>query len=485
MMTATRHKFAASVALMAMLAPAMPVIAQDASTTSTEASAGASVDPAAEKARIKAEQKAAKAAAAAEKKRVAALKRQYGEGPYPDEIAAYLADKPEPLKPLYNTLLTGGERNSVLNYQRLGLAAMEQGYFEDAERAFDGALLRIESYYGKDKAAAMARSTFRKEANKDFKGEPYERSMAYYYRGLLYMRGGDYDNARVSFKQAEYQDTVAEDEEFSGDFGVMNYLTGWTYQCQNDRTSAAEQFAYAAKAQPGLTAPAAGDNMLMIAELGRGPVKARDGANSEKLVFNTTDYYAENDARFVMPGNQSVPAMAASSVNFQATTRGGTAIGGILKGKAEFKQTTGAIGDVATQMSLNAMQGGNFGSGTMGLAAAGAIFSMFAAAAKTEADVRGWDGLPDKITLATGKHNGASFEPQVSFMNGATPVREAQKPMMSAVSGNCAISWTRSQDVKALPADTPGEDLNLVASLKKRKDQQLRDKTFRASLMSN
>ena len=108
-MTATRHKFTASVAVLAMLAPAMPVIAQDASAVSTEASAQATpLDPAAEKARIKAEQKAAKATAATEKKRVAALKRQYGEGPYPDEIAAYLADKPEPVKPLYKTLLTGG-----------------------------------------------------------------------------------------------------------------------------------------------------------------------------------------------------------------------------------------------------------------------------------------------------------------------------------------------------------------------------------------
>lgn len=483
-MTATRHKFTASVAMLAMLAPTMPVIGQDAPAVATEAAAAAPLDPVAEKARIKAEQKAAKAAAAAEKKRMAELRRKYGEGPYPDEIEAYLADKPEGLTLLYKTLFTGGERNSVLNYQRLGLAAMEQGHFDHAERAFDGALLRIESFYGKDKAAAMARSTFRKEANKDFKGEPYERAMAYYYRGLLYLRTGDYDNARASFRQGEYQDTVSEDEQFKGDFAAMNYLMGWTYHCQNQATSAAEQFGYAKAAQTTLEAPAAGDDMLMIAELGRGPVKARDGANSEKLVFNTTDFYAENDARFVLPDNRSIPALAASSVNFQATTRGGTAIGGILKGKAEFKQTTGMIGDVATQMSLSSMQSGNFGSGTMGLAAAGAIFSMFAAAAKTEADIRGWDGLPDKITLATGKRGDTAFEPQVSFMNGASPVREGQKPMMVGADSKCAVSWTRSQDVQALPADTPGEDLNLVASLKKRKDQQLRDKTFRSSLIN-
>jgi hypothetical protein len=483
-MTATRHKFTASVAMLAMLVPALPVAAQDAPVVAAEASAAAPADPAAEKARLKAAQKAAKSAAAAEKKRVAELRRLYGEGPYPEEINAYLADKPDGLKPLYKTLFTGGERNSVLNYQRLGLAAMEQGHFDHAERAFDGALLRIESFYGKDKAAAMARSTFRKEANKDFKGEPYERSMAYYYRGLLYLRAGDYDNARASFRQGEYQDTVSEDEQFQGDFAVMNYLMGWTYHCQNSATSAAEQFTYAKTAQPTLAAPAADDDLLMIAELGRGPIKARDGASVEKMVFNTSDLYTENDARFILSGRDPIPAMAASSVNFQATTRGGRAIDGILKGKANFKETTNMIGDVATQMSLSSMQSGNFGSSTMGLAAAGAIFSMFASAAKTEADIRGWDGLPDKITLATGKRAADAAEPQVSFMNGASPVREGQKPMMVGTEGKCAVSWTRSQDVKALPADTPGEDMNLVASLKKRKDQQLRDKSFRNSLVN-
>jgi hypothetical protein len=93
-------------------------------------------------------------------------------------------------------------------------AAMEQRHFDQAERAFGGALLRIESIYGKDKAAAMARSTFRKEANKELKGEPYEGSIAYYYCGLLYLRADDYDSARASFRQGEYQETVSEDEHF-------------------------------------------------------------------------------------------------------------------------------------------------------------------------------------------------------------------------------------------------------------------------------
>jgi len=49
-------------------------------------------------------------------KQIAQWKRQYGEGPYPDETAAFLADKPDALKPFWQALWTGGERNSVLNF---------------------------------------------------------------------------------------------------------------------------------------------------------------------------------------------------------------------------------------------------------------------------------------------------------------------------------------------------------------------------------
>lgn len=455
---------------------------QDVIAAPTAAAEAAALDPKVEKARLKAGAKAAKAAANAEKKRLAELKRLYGAGPYPEEIDAYLAGKPETLKPLYKTLFAGGERNAVLNFQRLGLAAMEQGHWQDSERAFDGALERIEAIYADNKQAEAARSTFRKEANKDFKGEPYERSMAFYYRGLLYLRGGDYDNARASFKQAELQDTMSEEESFQSDFAAMNYLTGWTYHCQNSPTSAAEAFANAIKAQPSLVAPAADANMLMVAELGRGPVKARDGAESQKLIFQTNDLYAEKEAKFSLADEGEFPTALASSVNYQATTRGGRAIDGVMNGKASFKTTTGVVSDVATGLALSQMTSGDFGTGTMGLAAAGMLFSMFASAAKTEADIRGWDGLPDGITLATAKLKTPGKTPVISYWQGTTPVRENVSPLMVETSGKCSVAWSRSQDVSALPADTPGEDAALAQSMARRKDKQARDKAFRDRL---
>ena len=41
--------------------------------------------------------------------------------------------------------------------------------------------------------------------------------MTYYYRGLLFMARGDYENARASFRSAEYQDTISSNETYAGD----------------------------------------------------------------------------------------------------------------------------------------------------------------------------------------------------------------------------------------------------------------------------
>ncbi|HSV29463.1 MAG TPA: hypothetical protein VLL76_07885, partial [Candidatus Omnitrophota bacterium] len=96
----------------------------------------------------------------------------------PEVVHAYLADKPDELKQHFYVTLTQGKRNQVLNHMRLGLAAMEMGKFELAEQLFDDALDNIETIYANNEHAEKARGLFVKELTKDFKGEPYERSMA-------------------------------------------------------------------------------------------------------------------------------------------------------------------------------------------------------------------------------------------------------------------------------------------------------------------
>ena len=81
------------------------------------------------------------------------------------------------------------EKDRVLAEYRLAATELRAGNFEAAKRQLDAALLRIGGLIsGPDEAAKRARGLFNAEREKTFIGEPYERVMAFYYRGLLYWR---------------------------------------------------------------------------------------------------------------------------------------------------------------------------------------------------------------------------------------------------------------------------------------------------------
>ncbi len=117
----------------------------------------------------------------------------------PADTQVFVGNKPTVLQPFFKTMFEEGERNAVLNKDRLGLAAIENKNYDIATYVFDDAIARIDTIYSDNPAAEQARSKFNEEKVKDFKGESYERAMTYYYRGLLYLRTGEYDNARAAF----------------------------------------------------------------------------------------------------------------------------------------------------------------------------------------------------------------------------------------------------------------------------------------------
>src|SRR6266496_5829586 len=122
----------------------------------------------------------------------------------------------------------GPKRDRVLWEYRTAATAMRRGQFTDAKQLLDDALLTLGGIYGPDKEARKARGYFSSEAKKTFIGEPYERVMAYYYRGILYWIDGELDNARACFRSGEIMDSDAENKTYSSDYVLLDYLDGLT-----------------------------------------------------------------------------------------------------------------------------------------------------------------------------------------------------------------------------------------------------------------
>ena len=323
---------------------------------------------------------------------------------------AYLQDKPAELHPLYMKVATEGQRNYVLNELQAGLAAMELDKLDLAERSFENALLRIESVYANNAKAAKARSLWYEEGMKDFKGEPYERAMAYYYRGLLYLRRGDFENARACYKAAVLQDAFAEEKQNRCDFALMVFLQGWASQCLGDKDMAAAAYEEVKRLRPDFATPRADHNVLIIVETGTSPRKLADGVGHYVLVYRRGKGFTEKKARVKVAG-QTRTMYPMEDIAWQAMTRGGRPVDKILKGQVVFRERSEKIGTILTEVSSNAMLAAPaFHHSTSEVQAVSAALGLIGVAqlviaqkVNPRADTRYWGNLPDAVHVWTGK----------------------------------------------------------------------------------
>lgn len=321
-----------------------------------------------------------------------------------------------------NMIAEGPPKDKVLWQYRTAAAAMRQGKFDVAKTLLDDALLSLGGVYGPDSEARKSRRLFSKESRKTFIGEPYERSMAYFYRGVIYWMDGELDNARACFRSAEFEDSDAENKEYAGDWVLPDYLDGLaTAKLGGDGSDAFQRAKENAK-NINLPEYEPRANVIFILEYGPGPVKYGGGQYSEELRFRTRRSPVLSAQ--IKTGNIDLQVAPCDDLNFQATTRGGRVMDHVLANKAVFKKTTDTLGDAAiiSGSILAATTSGQHNAGDeigLGLILAGVASKLISAATTPEADTRTWDNLPQLISFATMKMSPGDHAVIVEFNNAA------------------------------------------------------------------
>jgi hypothetical protein len=334
-----------------------------------------------------------------------------------------VADKPAELQPLYRDLFQEGRRNEVLNLMEIGAKAFRQGHDRIAKAVLDRAIGNIESVYADNEAARKARSLWYEEGEKDFKGEPYERSMVYFYRGLLFLKEADYGNARASFISGLLQDAFAEEKQHTADFASLVFLAGWAAKLDGKDKLARNHFAEFRQLRPDSPVPDDRDNVLVIAETGTSPRKLADGVGHYELVYRRGKGFAETRARVSVNG-ETKKLYPVEDVFFQASTRGGRTVDRIIEGQVKFKKGAEQVGSNLTAVSdSNVLAGAAAASGGAVAAGAGLITAIGVAAqglsarSKTRADTRYWHRLPDAVHARTLSRPEGSGPLRVEFLD--------------------------------------------------------------------
>lgn len=328
------------------------------------------------------------------------------------------------------------ERDRVLFNYRTAALALRNGDYDLAKEKLDDAIVRIGGIITNDAEAARARSLFTAESNKPFIGEPYERVMAYYYRGILYWRDGQPDNARACFRSGQVIDSDPGQQGYDADYVLLDYLDGLASAKLNtdggDAFRRAQQRLGEQRALPPYVEDA---NVLVFAEFGYGPRKYAAGEYGQQLRFYIDDS-PTHSARLVLEGGKLiVPLPGYDDLGHQATTRGNRVMDHILGNKAFFKSSTSVAGDVALAGAIIAndqarrrerqgKDGDDANYAAVGLGLLGMIGKVASAATQTQADTRQWDNLPQRLSFAAVKLPAGEHRGRLEFLDRTGTVLE-------------------------------------------------------------
>lgn len=291
----------------------------------------------------------------------------------------------------YSTRLEEPSKREALDANLLATAAMVGGDHETARRAFIDAGRIMGSFPSAQTGAIVGA-----EGSKIYLGDPYEAAMNSLYTAMLLIEAGDEENARAALKSGILADSDVAEEEYKSDVAALFLLEAWlSLRIGKDDLARLdlEQVRTIAPnfplADPELLRAA---NTLIVIDIGDGPRKVRSGPHGELATFVVPDP-VERHLNLTIDDRTIDPALGVD-VAFQANTRGGREMDGILRGKAVFK-------DVSTVSGLIILDRGLADGDDKKVALGGGLL-LLSALTRAEADVRHWHLLPSYTYLWIG-----------------------------------------------------------------------------------
>jgi tetratricopeptide (TPR) repeat protein len=273
-----------------------------------------------------------------------------------------------------------------------------------------------------------AMSLWGAEAEKVYKGEPYEQATLSMLVGLLLLEEGDVDNALSCFKNGQIADSDVENEMYQSDYAALQLLEAKCYQMRREQAEY-DQFIRKAvdsfsKTHPFLHSKRAeivADNQvfeaskeelirdshsyydplmrpfntLLLVWTGRSPEMHRTGQYGEGRVLVKCPS-VETHYEVQLDGSSWHDVIRGfANVSFQATTRGGREMDNVLADQAAFKRTSHEVG----KAFIDAADDVSDPYAALVLMGVGLISHGIGAATKVQSDIRSWETLPDQIAL--------------------------------------------------------------------------------------
>ncbi len=289
---------------------------------------------------------------------------------------------------------------------RVALIALKEDRRKEARELFDQALPPAGTVLSGDATMKRARSLFSPEEAKVFYGEPYERAMGWFYRGVIYWMDGEPDNARACFRTAQLFDTAPKSGH-RGDWILMDYLDGLASAKLGSDGGAALERARTSAGDIKLADYDVSANVLVFLQYGYGPLKKSGGDVGEGIVYAGGNSLTQSAV--VRAAGRHMAAPALDDLTFQATTRGMRQMDWVLARKARVKKTADIVGEVSLLPGIILTQPEGTRDIGLALVGAGLVAKAVGGSTQPRSDTRTWNNLPQYLAFASmrlppGKH---------------------------------------------------------------------------------